>query len=167
MMTPITNSMHQRVSSADLETPRKSCRCISAAHVGPINVREWWIVLACFLILVGTSPAQDAMDPLPAKPAVENGQTADAQDPEVPPVVAEKRKKASAGFAAVAGIAILGIGAIAFTMIWARRLRRLARDPGPAQKTVGNDFWFLKPPKAMTADSKRDVRPVTPPEMPE
>ena len=63
--------------------------------------------------------------------------------------IAERRRKASAGLAAVAAIAILGIGVMAATMIWAKRLRRLARDPGVPQKTAGNDFWFLKPPKSI------------------
>lgn len=73
----------------------------------------------------------------------------------VAPVSPDNRKKASeerakirtAGLAAIAGIAILGVGSIAITMVWARRLRRLARDPGPPQTTEGNDFWFLKPRK--------------------
>lgn len=71
----------------------------------------------------------------------------------VPPNEAEKRKKATAATAAIGGIAILGIGVIAWTMLWARRLRRFARDPGPAQTTLGNDFWFLKPPKTIPSDS--------------
>ena len=64
----------------------------------------------------------------------------------------EKRRKASAALAAVGAIAIIGVGIVAVTMIWARRLRRLARDPGAPQKTAGNDFWFLKPPKPKAAE---------------
>ena len=67
---------------------------------------------------------------------------------------AEKKRKASAGLAAVGAIAILGVGIIAVTMIWARRLRRLARDSGPIQRTVGNDFWFLKPPKPIATETE-------------
>ena len=68
-------------------------------------------------------------------------------------IAIEKRRKASAGFAAIGGIAILGISIITMTMIWARRLRRIARDPLPAQRTAGNDFWFLKPPKPTVDES--------------
>lgn len=71
-------------------------------------------------------------------------------------VDAERRRKASAGLAAVGAIAILGVGIIAATMMWAKRLRRLARDPGPIQKTAGNDFWFLKPPKSIAEDGDSD-----------
>ncbi len=67
---------------------------------------------------------------------------------------AEKKRKATVGLAAVGAIAILGVSVIAMTMIWARRLRRLARDSGPIQKTAGNDFWFLKPPKPNATDTE-------------
>ena len=46
------------------------------------------------------------------------------------------------------------VSVIAATMMWAKRLRRLARAQGPAQKTVGNDFWFLKPPKPIASDKE-------------
>ena len=76
---------------------------------------------------------------------------ADASPSDQPPrnlaKAAEGRKKALAGLAAICGITIAGVAAIAATIVWARRLRRLARDPGPVQTTAGNDFWFLKPPK--------------------
>ena len=67
---------------------------------------------------------------------------------------AEKKRKATIGLAAVGAIAILGVSVIAMTMIWARRLRRLARDSGPVQKTAGNDFWFLKPPKPIASQTE-------------
>ena len=67
---------------------------------------------------------------------------------------AEKKRKATIGLAAVGAIAILGVSVIVMTMIWARRLRRLARDSGPIQKTAGNDFWFLKPPKPNATDTE-------------
>lgn len=65
----------------------------------------------------------------------------------------EKRKKVAIMMSAIGGIVILGIGAIAVLMIWARHLRRVARDRGPLQRTEGNDFWFLKPPKPTVSDS--------------
>jgi hypothetical protein len=102
------------------------------------------------------SPVEHASSPAPQEP--------------IPASVsaAEKKKKASAGMAAIGAIVILGIGAIAVTMIWARRLRRMARDPGPAQTTLGNDFWFLKPSKVVAADSKLDgASTLSPPETPE
>ena len=71
------------------------------------------------------------------------------------PAVNDKKRKAIAGLAAVSGIAILGVGVIAATMMWAKRLRRLARDSGPSQTTLGNDFWFLKPPKNVFDEPER------------
>ena len=70
----------------------------------------------------------------------------------------EKKRKAFAGLAALGGIAILGVGIIAATMMWATRLRRLARIDGPPQKTVGNDFWFLKPPKPIASERELSDR---------
>ena len=70
-----------------------------------------------------------------------------------PKVDTEKMKKVTILMSAITGIFIFGVGGIAVMMLWARHLRRLARDPGPVQKTVGNDFWFLKPPKPAVSDS--------------
>jgi hypothetical protein len=130
---------------------------------------ESWIVLACFSILNGIATGQenDAVTPLSPAPHVESVQKTEPQKPAAP-VAADKIKRATAGIAAIVGIAILGIGAIAFTMIWARRVRRIARDPGPTQTTLGNDFWFLKPPKQISSVSKIDIGlPPSPPETPE
>ncbi|HEY0983396.1 hypothetical protein [Schlesneria sp.] len=68
----------------------------------------------------------------------------------------EKKRKASIALAAVGGIAILGVGIIAATMVWARRLRRLARNVGPPQRTICDDFWFLKPAKPTVTESPID-----------
>ena len=147
---PIFSRSISRLPRERIETPAAppAVRASRAKSSGPRS----WFAPVCFAILVGTATGQEdqAVAPLPPKPHVEAGQEADAQQPEDAPVGAEKMKKASAGIAAIAAIAILGIGVIAFTMIWARRVRRLARDPGPAQTTLGNDFWFLKPPKVIT-----------------
>lgn len=165
-----TNPKRQRGSFPNFELFKPTCRSTSATSKCPLSRRRSWFATVCFAIFVGTATGQEgrAVAPLPPKPHVGAGQEADAQQPEDVPVAAEKMKKASAGIAAIAAIAILGIGAIAFTMIWARRLRRLARDPGPAQTTLGNDFWFLKPPKVITKESKIDISHVPgPPETPE
>lgn len=130
---------------------------------------EAWVALACLSIFIGIATGQenDAVAPLSPAPQVDNVQKTEPQKPAAP-VAADKIKKASAGMAAIVGIAILGIGAIAFTMIWARRVRRIARDPGPTQTTLGNDFWFLKPPKQISSVSKIDISPpLSPPETPE
>lgn len=79
----------------------------------------------------------------------------------------EKLEKATIALSAVVGIAILGVGAIAGVMLGAKYLRRIARDAGPPQRTVGNDFWFLKPPKPHPTDDEHmeTHRPThTPPE---
>lgn len=100
--------------------------------------------------------------------AVDNSEPPASQvEPANPKIDIEKKKKVVILLSAVAGVAICGIGAIAGTMLWARHLRRLARDIGPPQTTIGNDFWFLKPPKPVAtksdiSDSHRP--PHTPPE---
>jgi hypothetical protein len=62
------------------------------------------------------------------------------------PLEREKRRKALAGLAAVAGIAIVGIGLVAVIILWGGRLRRINREPLPDAKPR-NEFWFLQPPK--------------------
>lgn len=54
------------------------------------------------------------------------------------------RRRAMAGLAAVAGIAIVGISLMALIIIWGRRLRRLNRQPLPASP-LKDELWFLKP----------------------
>jgi hypothetical protein len=117
-----------------------------------------WRFFAVCLLLAGQVAAQDEAE-TPATLPVETS----AVDKPGAPAVQEpgsgmksdplKKRKATAGLAAVGGIAILGISIIAVTMLWARRLRRLARDRGPLQKTEGDDFWFLKPPKQIANES--------------
>ncbi len=95
----------------------------------------------------------DVANPDVAKPDVTPIDEFSAESDTGQLIAMEKRRKASAGFAAIGGIAILGISIITMTMIWARRLRRIARDPLPPQRTAGNDFWFLKPPKPTVDES--------------
>ena len=108
---------------------------------------ETWVLLTGLTLIPLSVAAQDPIQPVietvreetPAPPATDEiASTA---------IDTEKKQKAIAGLAAVGAILILGVSAIAATLMWARRLRRFARDFGPPQKTVGNDFWFLKPPK--------------------
>jgi len=59
----------------------------------------------------------------------------------------ERETRITAGLAAVAGIATVGIGLIAVTLIWGGRLRRqnrmgLPTAPPPAEN------WFLKRPRS-------------------
>jgi len=129
-------------------------------------IRESWIILVSYVLLVGTTAAQEgeptSATPTDARPGQATSTEADATPAFDHPALGieakkrEKKKKAMVVLAAVAGIAISGVGAIAVTMLWARRLRRLARDPGPPQKTAGNDFWFLKPPRLVITDPEAD-----------
>lgn len=65
----------------------------------------------------------------------------------------EKKVKAFAGLFALAGIVIVGLFLLAFTVLWASRLRRQLRRPLPASDPPERDFWFLKPPKAPVQNS--------------
>ena len=146
---------------------RKSCFKTGACCAG-------WLLLP--LVLTGQeAPAVSLDDSVPAaqqpttQPLVDTTliddittRSADAEDPihtaEEDSRNQEKKRKAFAGLAALGGIAILGVGIIAATMMWATRLRRLARIDGPSQKTVGNDFWFLKPPKPIASERELSDR---------
>ena len=115
----------------------------------------WCAVLGAIPLLAQDSDRTETMgavqNPLP-EPAAELFEPSLIQDPERTAAETEKRKKAAILVSAIAGIAILGVGGIAILMIWARHLRRLARDMGPPQRTEGNDFWFLKPPKSPVSE---------------
>jgi hypothetical protein len=60
---------------------------------------------------------------------------------------AEKRREAVAGVLALCGILVLSAGSVLAVLIWGGRLRRMARADLPAQKTLKDDLWFLKPPR--------------------
>ena len=120
------------------------------------SIRVWGFIV--FSLTAFVLQAQDHEQPQVAIDQEPAGQSINPEDPvESPPSAEitsdEKRRKASIALLAVGGIAILGVGVIAATMIWARRLRRLARNSGPPQRTAGNDFWFLKPPKLSASNS--------------
>lgn len=61
---------------------------------------------------------------------------------------ADKQKRAMAGLLALCGILIGGLMFVVLVMVWGARLRRLARRELPAQTTLQNELWFLKPPKS-------------------
>ena len=122
------------------------------------SIRVWGFIV--FSLMAFALQAQDQEQPQVAIDQGPAGQSINPEDAVKPPpsteiTTDEKKRKASIALLAVGGIAILGVGSIAATMIWARRLRRLARKSGPPQRTAGNDFWFLKPPKAL--DSKSQI----------
>ncbi|HUQ71137.1 MAG TPA: hypothetical protein VM165_16540 [Planctomycetaceae bacterium] len=64
----------------------------------------------------------------------------------------EKRLRAMAGLAALAGIAIVGVALLALIIIWGRRLRRINRQDLP-EAPLKDELWFLKPPKTPPAES--------------
>jgi hypothetical protein len=115
-----------------------------------------WLMIVCIGLSIETTIAQEK--PEDQTPIAElrkdvPDSTSDEDHAAKLKIDAEKMKKATALLAAVGGIAILGVGVIAATMLGAKHLRRLARNPGPPQKTAGNDFWFLKPPKPIASDT--------------
>ncbi len=68
--------------------------------------------------------------------------------PPLKPDEKERRIKLTAGLAALAGIAILGIVFAAIIIIWAGRLRRMVREPIPPTGRQ-DPFWFLRPEKTV------------------
>jgi hypothetical protein len=107
------------------------------------------------VLLAATASAQDAA-PTPideaASQVTERKPIADdAPDP-------EKQRRAMAGLAAIAGIAIVGIGLLAITILWGARLRRLNRKPLP-KAALKDEFWFLKPPKGSVESAPTPAPP--------
>lgn len=105
------------------------------------------------------------------------GRHADAADPVLPdntlvaeteterptkPDEKERRVKLTAGLAALAGITIIGIVFGAMIIIWAGRLRRMAREPVSATGRQ-DPFWFLRPEK-ITLPNEAMESDTTPPE---
>ena len=121
-------------------------------------VQIWTILAICTLMVGFTTAQEDADRPVETETTLLDDKAASSEltnsSDESSKTDAEKKRKATVGLAAVGAIAILGVSVIAMTMIWARRLRRLARDSGPIQKTAGNDFWFLKPPKPIASQTE-------------
>ena len=117
------------------------------------------VILVVCTLMAETVTAQDGVDrPVDVETTLLNDKSINLEpvlpaDPDSA-IDVEKKRKATIGLAAVGAIAILGVSVIAMTMIWARRLRRLARDSGPVQKTAGHDFWFLKPPKPIASETE-------------
>jgi hypothetical protein len=74
----------------------------------------------------------------------------------------EKQRRAMAGLAALAGIAIIGIGLLAVTLLWGARLRRLNRKPLP-NAPLKDELWFLRPPKGPPAESSSTPVPPSEP----
>lgn len=74
----------------------------------------------------------------------------------------EKQRRAMAGLAALAGIAIIGIGLLAVTLLWGARLRRLNRKPLP-NAPLKDELWFLRPPKGPPVESSSTPVPPSEP----
>jgi hypothetical protein len=78
-----------------------------------------------------------------------------APDAPTKPDEKERRVKLTAGLAALAGIAIVGIVFAAVILIWGARLRRIVREP--LEATGKQDpFWFLRPSKSDQVLLKKD-----------
>lgn len=99
-------------------------------------------VLLFYLLAGGNASSLRADEaPVAERPAAQAPLTDDERE-------ADKQQRATAGLMALCGILIGGLMFLALVMIWGARLRRLARRELPAQKTLQNDLWFLKPPKS-------------------
>lgn len=101
-----------------------------------------WVAAGGLALLLLTGNAASAVE------SVDDG-PADA----LHPVHKERQARVTAGLAAVAGIAIVGVGLGAGIMLWGARLRR--RNRQPLAPTGRQDaFWFLRPSKAVPSDRR-------------
>ena len=88
-----------------------------------------------------SAAAQDTKPPVSTSPAT----AVEATKP-LTPEEKERRRKAQIAMSALGGILIVGVAGIAAIMLWARRLRRIARGSSNPQ-ALKNELWFLKPEK--------------------
>lgn len=97
----------------------------------------WLVMASCWTFLL---PEAGNGQETPASPVA-----AQADDDEE---LSEKERETriTAGLAAVAGIATVGIGLIAVTLIWGARLRRQNRMGLPTASPPAEN-WFLKHPR--------------------
>jgi hypothetical protein len=56
------------------------------------------------------------------------------------------KRKVVAGLIIVGGLLVLGVAVLVLTVLWAHRLRRIARQDLPTQH-CGDDLWYLRPSK--------------------
>ena len=105
--------------------------------------------LVVFLVLGGLCAERPLHSQATAAepPVVTSAHEAEKDAPPTSAGPKEKKVKAYAGLFALAGIVIVGLFLLAFTVLWASRLRRQLRRPLPASDPPERDFWFLKPPK--------------------
>jgi|GEM_PF-4243135 len=101
------------------------------------------ILLAAMLVCRGLDAQDDSSSTPPVGAAVEQPAPLVVDDVEI-----AKQKRAMAGLLALCGILVGGLGFVVLVMFWGAQLRRMARRELPAQKTLQNDLWFLKPPKS-------------------
>ncbi len=119
---------------------------------------QWrWVLLIGLFVggFAGLSLDVDADDAVgPQTPQIAEPET----EPKTPtkPDEKERRIKLTAGLAALAGIAIVGIVLAAIIIIWAGRLRRIVREP--TSSTGRQDpFWFLRPEKIVLPQDTDEI----------
>ncbi len=97
-----------------------------------------WLMLAGCWILVLPEPGncQETAGPSISAPATDDEELSEK----------ERETRITAGLAAIAGIATVGIGLIAVTLIWGARLRRQNRMALPTASPPAEN-WFLKHPR--------------------
>jgi hypothetical protein len=116
-----------------------------------------WTLLLPLILVSRPVIAQDAPKPEKTFVSINADETTDAKThsgANSSTKKSERRKRASAAFAALGAISIIGLCVIAWIMVWGQRLRRLIRGEAPVQRTLGDDFWFLKPPKPTASESE-------------
>jgi hypothetical protein len=88
---------------------------------------------------------QSSSTPVPESAAVSAQETEESKQAEAARQKAARRKIV-AGLIIVGGLLVLGVAVLVLTVLWAHRLRRIARQALPTQHT-GDDLWYLRPSK--------------------
>jgi hypothetical protein len=110
------------------------------------------MMIVSLVVLLATSALCEDQPVAEQTPAAEPAKPVASADDET-----EKHQRALLGLMALCGILIGGLGFLAVVMIWGARLRRMVRRELPPQKTLQNELWFLKPPKASESERDREI----------
>lgn len=119
-----------------------------------VDLAGWTMMMLLAGHFCTAAPAGE--DPVPAAEAVADAAksapaaTSDAAKRD------KRRESVEIGFVLIGGIGILGVFAIAFALLWGRRIRRRAQG-GRGPSKLRDELWYLKSKPAAPGSEETDV----------